>query len=76
MSQTKTHRIHEGEYMVEMQVTLTELDHAWGPLLAADDVKRLDLVRDALRRRDLDTASKFGRVFKLSPLDQPHKRAS
>jgi len=47
---------------------LIEDDTAWSPYLALDDTRKLDAVRIALRRGDIAEASKYGRVFELTPV--------
>jgi len=69
MSQQKrTKRVHEGEYVAEVEVTLTDFDQPWGPYLANEDVLKLDAVRRALRSGDVQLATKYGRVFRLIPV--------
>ena len=46
--------IHEGEYVADY--------------LTLDDAQKLDDVRAALRRRDLETATQLAQVFKLIPV--------
>ncbi len=65
-SQTKL--IHEGHYVAEVDVELLEDDNAWSPYLSLDDAKKLDEIRQALRREDLKHASKLARVFALTPV--------
>jgi hypothetical protein len=43
-------------------------DEAWSPTMSVDDAQKLDAVRLALRRGDLATAAKYGRVFELTPV--------
>ena len=35
------------------------------PYLSVEDVYKLDDVRDALRRKDLESAAKHGRIYEL-----------
>lgn len=70
MTRTRTKLIHEGKYAAEVQVELIEDETAWSPYLSPDDVRRLDAVRLALKRGDVETAAKFGRVFELTPIEQ------
>lgn len=63
-----TKLIHEGHYVAEVDVELLEGDNAWSPYLSLDDAKKLDDIRQALRREDLKHASKFARVFELTPV--------
>ena len=60
--------IHEGGYAAEVPVELIEDDTAWSPYLSADDARKLDTVRLALRRGDVAEAAKHGRVFELRPI--------
>jgi hypothetical protein len=60
--------IQEGKYAAEVPVDLIEDDTAWSPYLSPVDVRKLDTVRVALRRGDIPEASKYGRVFELTPV--------
>lgn len=61
----KTKYVHEGQYVAEVDVDLIEEEGAWSPYLSIDDAYKLDDVRDALRRGDLVSASRYGRIFEL-----------
>ena len=63
-----TKLIHEGHYVAEVDVELVEGDNAWSPYLSVDDAKKLDEIRQALRREDLKHAIKLARVFELTPV--------
>jgi hypothetical protein len=63
-----TKLIHEGHYVAQVDVELIEDDNAWSPCLSLDDAKKLDEIRQALRREDLKHASKLARVFELTPV--------
>ena len=63
-----TKLIHEGHYVAEVDVELLEGDNAWSPYLSLDDARKLDEIRQALRREDLKHASKLARVFELTPV--------
>jgi len=60
--------IHEGQYVAEVDVELIDTDEGWSPYLSLDDAKRLDDVREALRRGDIRAASRQGRIFTLTPV--------
>jgi hypothetical protein len=60
--------IHEGKYAAEIPVELIEDDTAWSPYLSPEEVRKLDTVRLALQRGDIAEASKYGRVFELTPV--------
>jgi hypothetical protein len=65
-SQTKL--IHEGQYAAEVDVHLIDTEDAWSPYLSLEDAKKLDEVRQALRRQDLSRATELARVFELTPV--------
>jgi hypothetical protein len=60
--------IHEGRYCAEVPVDLIEDETAWSPYLTPADVKKLDAVRLALRAGNIAEATKYGRVFELTPV--------
>jgi hypothetical protein len=60
--------LHEGKYAAEVPVELIEDDTAWSPYLTPEDVRKLDVVRLALRHGDIAEAAKHGRVFELTPV--------
>jgi hypothetical protein len=61
----KTKYVHEGRYVVEVDVDLIVDEGEWSPYLSIDDAYKLDDARDALRRGDLVSASQYGRIFEL-----------
>jgi len=63
-----TKLVHEGNYVAEVDVELTDSDTGWSPYLSLDDAYRLDDVRAALRRGDVKRASGLARVFTLTPV--------
>ena len=68
---TRRHRtkfIHEGQYAAEVDVELIESQDEWAPYLSLEDAQKLDEVRTALRRGDLQRASQIARIFKLTPV--------
>lgn len=69
MTERQTKRlVREGTYIAEVDVTLVETEHEWAPYLSAEDVRKLDEVRLALRRGDLATAARLARVYELKPV--------
>ena len=60
--------IHEGQLAAEVDVEVVEEEGGWSPYLSADDAKKLDDVREALRRGDLKTARTLARIFRLTPI--------
>ena len=64
----KSKYVHEGQYVAEVKVALVEDDTGWSPYLSVEDANKLDDVRDALRQGDLESASRYGRIYELRPL--------
>ena len=60
--------LHEGDYVAEVDVELVETDAGWSPYLSLEDAYRLDDVREALRRGDVQAASRLARVYTLTPV--------
>ncbi len=63
-----TKLVHEGNYAAEVDVDLIEDNTGWSPYISIEDAYKLDDVRDALRRRDVKSASRSARVFSLTPV--------
>ncbi len=63
-----TKLIREGQYAAEVEVELIEAGDDWSPYLSLDDARKLDDVREALRRGDIRAASRLGRIFGLTPI--------
>lgn len=63
-----TKLVREGHYAADVDVELIESDDSWSPHLTLDDARKLDDVREALRRNDIQTASRLARVFSLTPV--------
>jgi len=57
-----TKLVREGTYAAEVDVELIEADDGWSPYLSVDDAYKLDAVREALRRGDIQAASRHARV--------------
>ena len=68
-TKSKTKLVHEGNFVAEVPVELIETEDGWSPYLSVEDAKKLDEVREALRHGDLKSAAKFGRVFRLTPVN-------
>jgi hypothetical protein len=69
-SRKKTKYVHVGRYVAEVDVQLIEDETEWSPYLSLEDAYRLDDVREALKREDLEAASALGRVYEMHPVDQ------
>lgn len=64
----RTKLVHEGKYVAKVDVDLIETDEGWSPYLSLEDAYKLDDVRDALRRGDVEAATRLARVFELTPV--------
>ena len=64
----RTKLVHEGNYVAEIDVELIEQNTGWSPYLSLDDAYKIDDVREALRRDDLQSATCLARVFELTPV--------
>ena len=65
----KTKLVHEGDFAAEVPIELIETEDEWSPYLPVDDAKKLDDVRSALQRGDLEAAAKLARIFRLTPIN-------
>ena len=63
--------VHEGKYVAEVDVELLEDEMEWSPYLSVEDAYKLDDVRDALKRGDIEAATKLARVFSLQSVAAP-----
>jgi hypothetical protein len=63
-----TKLVREGGYVAEVETELVETGTGWSPYLSLEDAYKLDDVRDALRRGDLERAGRLARVFTLTPI--------
>ncbi|MCB1192203.1 MAG: hypothetical protein H7A23_24210 [Leptospiraceae bacterium] len=68
MNKKKLKLIHEGNYVIEVEINLFYESEGWSPYLSLDDALKLDNAREALQKGDLQTASKLGKVYKLVPV--------
>lgn len=64
----RTKLVHEGNYVAEVDVELLEEPGGWAPYLSLEAAYRIDDVREALRRGDVQTAARYARVFSLTPV--------
>jgi len=68
MVNKKTKYIHEGRYVAEVEVDLIESEDEWSPYLSVETASKLDNVREALKKEYLESASRYGRIYKLEPI--------
>jgi len=64
----RTKLVHEGQYVAEVDIEVIETDEGWSPYLSLEDAQKLDEVREALRKGDLERASQLARLFTLTPV--------
>ncbi|MGB2925661.1 MAG: hypothetical protein WBB82_10195 [Limnothrix sp.] len=67
-TKTQTKIIRQGEYLAEIQITLTYDDHDWSPYLSLEEAEKLDNLRLALQKQDLKTASQLAQIYHLTPV--------
>ncbi|CAN2041374.1 conserved hypothetical protein [Candidatus Magnetomoraceae bacterium gMMP-15] len=60
--------IHEKQYAAKVDVELIYTNDGWSPYLSLDDAQKLDDVREALIKGDLNTASQLAQVYTLMPI--------
>ena len=64
----QTKLVHEGKYVAEVDIELIDTPEGWSPYLTLEDAYKLDDVREALRKGDLDAASRLARLYTLTPV--------
>lgn len=60
--------IREGKYFAEVSVELLETNESWSPYLSLEDAYKLDDVRSALQKDDLERAMSLAKIFTLQPV--------
>jgi hypothetical protein len=60
--------IHEGQYAADVEIEWLESETGWSPYLSLQDAQKLDEVREALVRGDLQKAGQLARIYQLTPL--------
>ncbi|WP_099239310.1 hypothetical protein [Synechococcus sp. BDU 130192] len=68
-TKTQTKIIRQGDYLAEVQITLTYTDHDWSPYLSLEEAEKLDNLRLALQNKDLQVASKLAKIYHLTPVE-------
>jgi hypothetical protein len=63
-----TKLVHEGKYVAQVDIELIDTAEGWSPYLTLEDAYKLDDVREALRKGDLDTAKRLARLYTLTPV--------
>ncbi|AFZ46887.1 hypothetical protein Cyast_0915 [Cyanobacterium stanieri PCC 7202] len=67
-TKTQTKIIRQGEYIAEIDVTLTYTDEDWSPYLSVEEAEKLDNLRFALQNNDLKTAIQLAHIYRLTPV--------
>ncbi|MBR8827035.1 MAG: hypothetical protein DSM107014_03855 [Gomphosphaeria aponina SAG 52.96 = DSM 107014] len=65
---TQTKIIRQGEYIAEIDVTLTYTNEDWSPYLSLEEAEKLDNLRFALQNNDLKTATQLAHIYRLTPV--------
>jgi hypothetical protein len=61
--------IQEGEFVAQVDVEFIYTGEGWSPYLSLDDARKLDDVRESLRRGDFKAATaQSARIFRLTPV--------
>jgi hypothetical protein len=63
-----TKLVQENDLVAQVQVDLIGSEEGWCPYLSLEDVQKLDDVRLALRRGDIEAALKMAKVYRLTPV--------
>lgn len=61
----QTKYLHEGAYVAEVEIELTDSDTSWSPTMSLETAYKLDDVREALRHGDLSTAAKYAIIYEM-----------
>jgi hypothetical protein len=67
---TRKHKklIHEGNYVAEVEIELADPDSGWSPQMSLEDAYKLDDVRLALRDNNVKLASRYAKVYLITPV--------
>jgi len=68
MNRKSKQLIHEGKFAAEISIDLIEDETGWSPYVLPADIEKIDRVRLALRRGDVEAAAKEAKVFELLPI--------
>ena len=75
MTRQTTRLVQEGDFAAKVLVDFLDEDQPLGPYLTPADARKLEDVRQALRRGDLTGAAKYGEIFRLIPVPLPGVKA-
>lgn len=68
IKKTQTELVRVGQYAAEVDVELIYTEYEWSPSLSIADSQKLEHVRQALQREDIETATQLARVYRLTPV--------
>ena len=68
-ARSRTLMIEGNGHVVEMQIEFSGPGSPWGAGIPLPDWRRSSVVREALKRSDLETAAQYGKVYRLEPVD-------
>lgn len=60
--------VQEGEYVAEVEIEMQYTDDEWSPTISVSDALKLDKVRAALKKGNIEAASQLAQVYKLLPV--------
>ena len=60
--------VQEGGYVAEVEIELLYSQDEWSPTISLENALKLDKVRSALRKGNIETASRLAQVYKLLPV--------
>ncbi len=66
---TRTHMIEINGYAVELQIEFSHPGSPWGAGIPLLDSKRSHAAYQALKCGDVETAARYGKVYRLDPVD-------
>jgi hypothetical protein len=66
MEKKQTRLIHEGAYVAEVRIAIERADGPWAPYVSPVEAMKIDEVRLALRKNDIEAAAKYGKVYRVS----------
>lgn len=61
--------IHEEPFVAKVEVMLEEGETGWSPYLGVGDAYKLDEIKEALQKKNIKLASKYGKVYGMHPID-------
>jgi hypothetical protein len=64
--------IHVKEYAAEVEVDLLYNEDEWSPYLSVRDASKLDEVRLALQKEEIQHAARLANIYHLTPINEQH----